>query len=167
MNRGSYASSTLVRYRAYCRLKPDIASGPKTAKWRHARASAPNSARTRLGVRSGEALHLAVAAQNSFPQSSSIRGRRKPCQSSAPPSNRSNPPASLPSVPNSPAGSCGEMARSPPGTFVPAGYGNAPPSPRLAPARLARPCAPRPRLGSRDAGRPRTLRQHRKIADHL
>jgi hypothetical protein len=62
INRGSYASSTLVRYRAYCRLKPDIASGPKTAKWRHARASAL----TRLGVRSGEALHLAVAGQSSF-----------------------------------------------------------------------------------------------------
>jgi hypothetical protein len=67
INRGSYASSTLVRYRAYCRLKPDIASGPRTAKWRHARASAPNSARTRLGVRSDDALHFAVAAQSSFP----------------------------------------------------------------------------------------------------
>ena len=29
INRGSYASSTLVRNRAYCGLKPDIASGPK------------------------------------------------------------------------------------------------------------------------------------------
>src|SRR6266404_4442131 len=41
----------------------DIGPCPKSAKRRHARASAPNSARASLGVRSGDALHLGVAAQ--------------------------------------------------------------------------------------------------------
>src|SRR5712675_2239703 len=144
-----------VRFPPVSEQTADIAGGPFRANRRHARASAPNSARASLGVRSGDALHLAVAAQCSFAKSSSIRGQRKPRQSSASPSNRSSPPSPLPPVTNSPAGSCGGMARSPLGTSAPAGYGNAPLSPRLAPARPPRPCAAGSRLGSRDAGRPR------------
>src|SRR5215470_13599456 len=66
---------------------------------------------------------------------------------------RSSPPSPLPRVPNSPAGSCGEMARSPPNTSALAGYGNAPLSQRLAPARPPHPGAAGHRLESRDAGR--------------
>src|SRR5438552_3644702 len=45
----------------------------------------------------------------------------EPRQSSASPSTRSSPPSPLRPVPNSPARSRGETARSPPGTSAPAG----------------------------------------------